>query len=348
VRVERLDPLADPRWQRLVDAASGPTVFAHPAWLELIGGHYRYGMTAHAVLDDDGELVLGLPLARIQSRLTGRRLVALPFTDACPPVRRRDAAEDAGADAALMRALAAERRESGLDMEIRAPLPELPGVHVASRFLTHRLALEPEADAVLARASKSQIRRGIKKAVREGVTTRVRTDRAALEEFYALHLRTRRRQGVPIQPKRFILGFERLFARGLGQVVTSHHDGRTLSAAVFLNHGDTVVYKYGASDERFLALRPNNLLFADAIRAACAAGYSTLDFGRTDTDNEGLAAFKRSWGAEEEPLSYTSLAERPRPQESNGLAHRALAELIRRGPVRTGQVIGTALYRHVG
>jgi CelD/BcsL family acetyltransferase involved in cellulose biosynthesis len=345
MNVETLDPLRDPRWQRLVDAAPGPTVFAHPAWLELVGRRYRYDMTALGVVDGD-ELVAGLPLARVESRLTGKRIVALPFSDVCPPLHR-DGADAAAAVSALAGALAAERRSTGLDIEVRDALHGIPGAHVVPRFLVHRLALEADAAAVLARTSKSQIRRGIKKAEREGVTIQARTDRAALQDFYRLHLRTRRRQGVPIQPKGFILGFEALFARGLGRVLTAHHEGRTISAAVFLEHGDTVIYKYGASDERFLGVRPNNLLFAEAIRIGCAAGHRTLDFGRTDTDNEGLAAFKRAWGADEEELSYTYLAEHA-PRDGGGLAHKALAEVIRRGPEKTGQVIGTALYRHVG
>jgi CelD/BcsL family acetyltransferase involved in cellulose biosynthesis len=342
--VERLDPLTDPRWLQLVERAPGPTVFAHPAWLDLLRRSYRYGMSALCVIED-GEAVVGLPLARVESRLTGRRLVALPFSDVCPPVRRAEAGE--AADHALAGALIGQRRSTRLDIEVRDELRGVPGAHVIPKFLVHRLALEADADAVLARASKSQIKRGIKKAQREGVTTQARTDRAALEEFYELHLRTRRRQGVPIQPKSFILGFEPLLNAGLGFVMTAHHDGRTISAAVFLTHGDTAIYKYGASHEEFLNLRPNNLLFADAIRRLCAAGHTTLDFGRTDTDNEGLAAFKRSWGAEETSLSYTYLADQA-PREGSGVVHRALAQVIRRGPHRTGQAIGTALYRHVG
>jgi len=344
VRVEHLDPIADPRWARFVEATPGAGVFAHPAWLELLARQYRYAMSA-VVVSDGGEPVLGLPIARVESRLTGRRWVALPFSDVCPPVRGEGAGAEA--EAALAGALTVLRRSSGLDVEVRDALANVPGAHVVPRFLVHRLRLESDAEAVLARASKSQIRRGIKKAEREGVTTRARVDRAALDEFYALHLRTRRRQGVPIQPKRFIRAFEGLFARGLGYVMSAHHEGRTISAAVFLAHGDTAVYKYGASDERHLNLRPNNLLFADAIRRACADGHATLDFGRTDSDNEGLAAFKRSWGADESELSYSYLADDP-PREGNGLAHRLLAEVIRRGPERTGQAIGTALYRHVG
>ena len=344
MNVEQLDPLTDPRWARFVADTPSASVFAHPAWLRLLSSSYRYGISALCVMDADGAPVLGLPIARVESRLTGRRLVALPFSDVCPPVR---GADDPAADAALAAALVDLRRSSGLDVEVRESLPDVPGAHVVPRFLVHHLTLEADADAVLARTSKSQIRRGIKKAEREGVTTRVGTDVAALDAFYRLHLRTRRRQGVPIQPKSFIRGFEQLFAQGLGYVMTAHHEDLTIAAAVFLEHGDTIVYKYGASDERHLNLRPNNLLFAQAIRRACEAGRTTLDFGRTDVDNTGLAAFKRSWGADERELSYTYLADHP-PRDGSGLAHKVLAEVIRRGPERTGQAIGTALYRHVG
>ncbi|MGH2941742.1 MAG: lipid II:glycine glycyltransferase FemX, partial [Solirubrobacteraceae bacterium] len=214
-------------------------------------------------------------------------------------------------------------------------------------FLVHRLALEADADAVLARASKSQVRRGIAKARREGVVATAGTDRAALADFYALHEQTRRRQVVPVQPRDFILRFEELFARGLGFVMISRHEGRPIAAAVFLTYGGTLTYKYGASDEDSLALRPNHVLFAEAIRHGCAAGLRELDFGRTDPANEGLARFKRSWAAEEERLAYTYVADRA-PKDGHGLAERVVAEAIRRGPAPTGRVIGTALYRHVG
>jgi CelD/BcsL family acetyltransferase involved in cellulose biosynthesis len=345
MRTLRLDPLTDPRWQAFVDRARGASVFHHPAWLGLVGTRYRYAMSALCVVGRDGEIVAGIPLARVSSRLTGRRLVAVPFADVCPPAFAADAGENAAA--ALSQALAAERARTGLDIEVRWRLDDVPGAHVVDSFLVHRLALDCDADAVLARASKSQVRRGIAKAQREGVVATPGTDRAALREFYALHAQTRRRQAVPVQPKDFIFGFEKLFARGLGYVMISRHEGRAIAAAVFLTCGGTLTYKYGASDEEFLNLRPNHLLFAEAIRRGCEAGLRELDFGRTDHENEGLARFKRSWAAQEEQLGYTYLADRP-PRKGNGLAERLVVEAIRRGPPATGRLIGTALYRHVG
>jgi CelD/BcsL family acetyltransferase involved in cellulose biosynthesis len=342
--IEQLDPIADPRWARFVDAAPGASVFAHPAWLELLARCYRYKFSALCVAGDDGELAVGMPLARVESRLTGRRLVSLPFSDFCPPVRAAGVAPEA--DLRLAEALADLRRSTGLRVEIHDAFPLVESAHMVSRFFLHRLELESDADAILGRASKSQ-KRGRAKALREGVTTRVGTDRAALDTFYGLHLRTRRRLGVPTQPRRFIRGFEQLFARGLGYVLIAEYQGQPIAAAVYLTFGDTTLYKYGASDERHLELRPNNLVMAEAIRTACESGHTSFDFGRTDTANAGLARFKRSFGAAERELSYTYLADDVRA-EGHGRLDKVLAGVIQRGPHWAGQAIGSALYRHVG
>jgi CelD/BcsL family acetyltransferase involved in cellulose biosynthesis len=342
---QRLDPATDPRWQTFLDGARGASIFHHPAWLELVGRRYRYEMSVLCVMDRS-EIVAGIPLARVCSRLTGCRLVALPFSDICPPAYARGA--DDGAAAALAQALVDERERTGLDVEVRAPVGGVASAHVVARHLTHRLALEGGADAVLARASKSQVRRAVSKARREGVVAQPAADRDALDVFYELHALTRRRQRVPIQPKGFILDFERLFAQGLGYVMISRHEGRPIAAAVFLTYGGVLTYKYGASDEQFLHLRPNHVLFAEAIRLGCEAGMRELDLGRTDPDNEGLARFKRSWGAEELELAYTWFADGLPNPGAGRAARRIIRTAIHRGPPVTGRLIGTALYRHVG
>ncbi len=337
--VAHLDPLTDPRWAAFVMGAPEADVFHHPAWLSLLHEHYRYPMQALCVLEH-GEMVAGLPLARVESRMTGRRLVAVPFSDRCVPLGGARAVQHLG------EALVAQRALSGLDIELRAPLEGLPGAIVVARFLQHRLVLAEGPESIM-KAARSQVRRGIAKARRSGVSIERDSSRRALEAFYRLHLRTRRRQGVPTQPKGFILGFEHLFAQGLGFVLLAYHEQQAVAAAVFLSSGGTLTYKYGASDERFLTLRPNNLLFAEAIRIGCEEGLRMLDFGRTDLDNTGLASFKRSWGAAEESVSYTYLADGP-PRTGTGVAGRLLAHAIRRTPPFTGRAIGTALYRHVG
>ena len=345
MRATLVDPLRDAGWARLVATAPGTTIFHHPRWLELLQATYRYPMAAALVTGDDGEPLAGLPIAGVRSRLHGRRLLALPFSDACPPLVARGVA-NADAEAALDRVATTIERERGrrdVPLEICAPFPALG--RTVDRFLLHLVDLRDGYAAAEARWA-ARARRHVRAAERAGVRVERRVDRAALDTFYALHVQTRRRLGVPTQPKRFIRGLGALMAAGLGYVAIAIHDGRPIAAAVFLRAGSTLTYKYGASDERFLHTRPNNLLFARAMGWACDDGATTLDLGRTEPLQLGLASFKRSLGAAEEPLAYTYRGFEPRVEP--GALERVAASVIRRSPPVLGRAVGELLYRHAG
>jgi CelD/BcsL family acetyltransferase involved in cellulose biosynthesis len=106
-----------------------------------------------------------------------------------------------------------------------------------------------------------------------------------------------------------------------------------------------IVYKYGASDPAFWGHRPNNLLFWHAIRWGCEHGYTSLDWGRTDFDNAGLREFKTGWGAVEEPLAYSVIANQA-PTAGSGRITRAMARVIRRSPPWVCRAMGEVLYRY--
>jgi CelD/BcsL family acetyltransferase involved in cellulose biosynthesis len=335
-----LDPLSDPRWLELAGSAPGATVFHHPLWLGLVRKTYGYGVTSVCALDGAGRAVAGLPLAYVASRLTGRRLVAVPFADACGALVRPGAPDDALA--AVVAAAEHERRRRSCVLEVR---DRVTGAGTATDlFHRHVIDLGEGADAAEKRFH-ARVRRNVRKARREGVTVERRTDREALDAFYALHLLTRRRLGVPTQPRRFIRGLQELFDAGLGFVALARHDERPVAAAVFLRGGDELLYKYGASDPGALSLRPNNVLFSDVIRWAADDGLTSLDLGRTDLGHEGLRDFKRSWGADETTLAYT-YAGKAAPSGDEGRAGRALASVIRRSPPVVGRAVGEMLYRH--
>lgn len=342
--VPELDPVADRAWADLVARSSAATVFHHPRWLDLLRVSYGYALTACVVPGEHGRLAAGLPVAEVSSRVTRRRLVALPFSDLCPPLVARDAPPWAAS--MLREGLAAFQARRGLPLEVRGTGEVLGRTTGGERFHHHVLALEHDVAAVERRFAKPQVLRGVRRARREGLTARTAIDRSAIEAFYRLHATTRRRLGVPTQPRRFILGFETLFAYGLGFVLLVHRDERVVAAGVFLTLGDTLLYKYGASDARFLGLRPNNLLFMEAIRWGCDHGMRRLDFGRTHWDHESLRAFKLAWGPEEHELRYRYLGGAPgRP---GGRATELLGAAIRRSPPALGRAIGEVLYRHAG
>jgi len=339
---ETINPLSDERWQRLVERSANASIFHRREWLMLLHDQYRYPMLACCVTEASGEIVAGLPFACVRSRLTGTRLVALPFSDACAPIYRD------GEDEATLHALLGEVCDTHLrervDVEIRTELTGLG--RRGERFVRHEVPLSGGLPEVTGRFAK-MTGRGVARAHRDGVQVLRATDEQALLDFYRLHVATRRRQGMPTQPQRFMLRFASLFERSLGFVLLARVQQRTIAAGVFLSFNGVLTYKYGASDRAHLKHRPNNALFMEAIRWACEQRMHTFDLGRTDLENEGLAAFKRGWGAREIPLAYTLLSERS-PRPSAPRARKALAATISRTPPLAGRLIGAALYRHLG
>lgn len=334
--------LDDPRWLRLVSTDPAATPFHLPAWARAVTDTYGYRGFVLAQRAPGGELTAGIPVVELRNGLGARRLVALPFTDHCPPLTRH---VDEGAHfAGLLRRW---REAIGADvLELRSELPVTPGAHPEVVGSRHLVALEPDSGAVRSRFHRHRVERHIRKALELGLDVTMSRARSELATFYDLHCRTRKRLGVPVQPRRFIEHvWERLVDADNAFVVVARASGKPVAAALFLSWNGHLIYKYGASDSAYWKLRANFLVFWTAIRWGCANGCRSFDFGRTDAGNQTLREFKASWGSTEVPLVYTHLGSSPR-RHGHGLASRALARLIRASPPLVCRAAGEMLYRY--
>jgi CelD/BcsL family acetyltransferase involved in cellulose biosynthesis len=331
--------LGDPRWGTFVSEQPSALAFHDPAWARLLSECYGFRPFVAAVLDVNGAVTAGAPLLVVGRR--SRRWISLPFTDVCPPLAR-----DQRSRRDLISYVTAAQASGRVgEVEIRA---EVDGAEVRthSRAVMHELALQADPDAVLKTFRASQVRQPISRAVREGVEVRHAEDRAdLLETFYRLHLATRRRLGVPVQPKRFFaLLWERMIEPGKGFVLVARQRGVPVAGAVFLISPGTVTYKYSASDASRLKLRPNNLLLWEAIRWACENGRNTFDFGRSDLENEGLRKFKGGWGSTELPVVYSSIGGESTPRSAARFGDLA-AVVIKHSPTVVCRAVGELLYK---
>jgi CelD/BcsL family acetyltransferase involved in cellulose biosynthesis len=327
----------DPEWVALVRGSPAALPFHHPAWALVLANAYGFKPFALMLVDDAGHAMAGLPVVEVGGRTRAARWISLPFTDVCPPV---------GADAALSD-LAPEldraRRDAGVaSLEIRS---QLAGVAAQPQpALVHELHLSPDAEQV-ASSFRSSVRRNIRTAERGPAVVRVASsERDVTEVFYGLQVRMRRRLGLPVQPRRFFqLLWAGMLEPGLGRALLVDVDGQAVAGAVFLTWNGTVVYKYGASDPAYWPLRPNNLLFWEAIKWACESGYARLNFGRTDLDAPSLRRFKLGWATEEQALEYTvfgqlQLTARIEPP-------RFVRSVIRHSPPWAVRALGEIFYR---
>lgn len=328
-------------WASFVGRSPDATPFHHPAWAGMIAG--CYGFQAFALVlsaeDDDRRPVAGIPVIEIRNPLTRRRRwSSLPFTDACPALVAPADAER------LVTEIDEHRVANGVaEVEIGGPVAGLPG-RVSQRHVQHVLRLDPDPDEVV-RRFRSSVRRNIR-AARSGDLRlrRALTEADMVDVFYPLQVITRRRLGLPPQPRGFFRALWRdVLAGGLGHLTIVEAAGTPVAAGIFLSLNGMVVYKYGASNPKAWSLRPNNLLFAEEIADACVAGARTFHFGRTDVNDEGLRRFKQGWGAEEEPLPYTRIGSAS-TREGSG-PPKLLRAVIRHAPPFVVRSLGEALYR---
>jgi len=333
----------DERWAPYLSANQLANVFHHPAWSYLLAESYSYEPFVLAAFNSEGDILGGIPLIGIRSIFNKKRLVSLPFTDHCPPLFASYSALQVLTD--HMVTLSKEDRISRI--ELRSDYPLLPGMHRCSDYVLHRVRLAPDESEVSSRIKPKHFRQ-VKVAEERGVQIKRGVDTGFVRQFYHMHMLTRRRKGVPVQPWKFFeLLVQHITQQGLGFVLLAYKDQECVAGAVFLNWNKTLIYKYSASIEKARQLLAMDLLLWTAIQWGCENGYEWMDMGRTDKEDQGLRYFKRRWGAEEIPLYYCTISEDVQKPSSGEWAERA-KPIIQRSPPWVCRAAGELLYRHFG
>lgn len=341
---EIVDPTRYDGWDQLVVGHRDHSVFHSAAWARVLVETYGYE-PVYFLCAVDGHLQAMMPLMHVESWLTGRRAVGLPFSDYGGILL----GEGQDVEGALSNLAVHGWSRRWKHIELRGGGLERFGLPSASTFLLHEVDLTRSEDDLFASFAGST-RRNIKKALKNKVEVEIGDTNHHVREYYRLHCLTRKRHGVPPQPWKFFENIYRfLLADKRGFLALAKSEDRTIAGAIFLNFGDTALYKFGASDREYQHLRANNLLMWTAIRRYCRGPWKRFCFGRTDPENEGLRKFKSSWGGIERKTYYfkydcnqqTFVGE----EKSAG---RRYSQVLRRLPVGVLRGIGTKLYHHMG
>ena len=341
----KVDPLSDPRWATFVERHPRASVFHTPAWLTALHETYRYQTLAYAHEDAKGDLGGAVLLCEINSWLTGKRLVSLPFSDHCEPL----VAHVSELGQLLYPATQQLRQGNWKYIELRPVSREFSDElgHAAQRFVLHCLDLTPTLDELYRKLHVDSIRRKIQKAEKADLKVECGSSDALLAQFYALHVETRRRQLAPPHPLKWF----RNILRWVGEkasIRVAYKERTPVSAVFTLEHRNTLVYKYGCSDARFHSLGAMPFVFWDMIRDARNRGLQHLDMGRSDLDNPGLLAFKDKWGAKRHELIYLRDPISHKRFGGKGMATRIAGYAISHAPRWAAVGAGNLLYPHAG
>jgi len=349
--VYQIQPLRDARWDALLERHPSASVFHSRAWLEALRRTYGYEPIAYTTSAPGAPLNDGLALCRIESWLTGRRLVSITFSDYCEPMLRRPE------ELQFFVQKLQEESDTGLwrYIEVRpleALCASIPSGCATAKYTLHRLNLKPDLQTLFLGFHKDSIQRKIKRAEREGLTCQTGTTESILGAFYRLLTITRRRHGVPPQPKIWFRNLIECFGPAL-QIRLAFKGRIPIAGMLTIQHKDTLVYKYGGSDTLFNNLGSMHSLYWESIRHAKALGLTTFDLGRSDAHQSGLIRFKTRWGATLTNLQYFRFTPSNHPMhwfepEGTTWETRAAKNLLAHTPAFVLPVLGKILYKHIG
>ncbi|HEY5996766.1 MAG TPA: GNAT family N-acetyltransferase, partial [Candidatus Deferrimicrobiaceae bacterium] len=324
------DPLAFAGWDEALSSHPSATIFHTSAWARVLTESYGFKPLYLSERAPGGDLRGLLPVMEVRSRLTGNRGVCLPFTDSASPIAD-DEAHYAGM---LSEALVVARARGWKYLEIRGGAEYRKDSPSSIEYVEHVLDLD-RSEPELFMNLRTNMKRNVQKAQREGVTIGFSDSLEAVESYYRLHCVTRKSHGLPPQPVSFFRNIQaNLLSRNLGFVALARVGNDVVAGAVYLHFGKRMVYKYGASSEEGRKLRANNLVMWEAILWGQRNGFDELSFGRTDAGQAGLLEYKRGFGTTERSIRYYRFDPRtgdllPAPS----LGANRLSALFRRMPI---------------
>jgi hypothetical protein len=338
----KLLDIDDNRWIDFLISQKQANIFHSPAWSKILKLSYNLHPYYLVNINSNGVINSGIPVIEKKSIKRNISWISLPFTDHCVPLSSNINSEiefNHQFDELI-------NSSQNRNYEIRCLLPGTASLFAKQEFVQHKLSLKPDfyENQKLFHHSNN---RNVRSALKHGIRIELNYDRQNLIKFYHLHLLTRHKQGVPIQPWLFFNAMKsELFDKNCGFIMSAYLGTKCLAAAVFLIWNKNIIYKYGASDPAGLLLRPNDLLIHEAIRWGCDHGYTSLDFGRTDIGNIGLRRFKSSWGAAESNLFYSYAPSIPSNRPFWMME--TLSKVIKNSPLWVCRLSGEILYRFAG
>lgn len=319
------------------------TVFHTTAWFNVLQSAYRFTPIRLSQDNPDGAQS-HLALMEINSPLTGRRGVSLPFTDLCEPL----CSSAESMRALFQQAITLGKARKWKYLELRGGRSLLLDAISSLQFHGHLVELNHAEETLFSRFDGS-VRQAVRKAEKSGVTVESSTSIYAVKTYYLLHCKTRRKHGVPPQPFAFFRAIhEHIIAKELGIVFVAKHNNRPISAAIHFHFGGQAIYKFGASDEAFQHLRGSNLTMWEAIKWHRRHGSKSLHLGRSSLAGDGLRRFKLNLGAAETNIDYVKFDfDKNQFITETDQAHGWHTRIFRMLPPAASRIIGAVLYRHI-
>lgn len=351
--VSIIDPLRNHRWNRFVEQHPYGWITHLSGWKRMLENTFPHMHGYYLTLQDSaGNIRAALPIYSVESWLTGRRLVSVPFATLCDPL----VTDPADMEPLSRAAVNLSREISVRRIEIRTLLAS----HLLDKetFLAdcglkhHFLRLCSDPELLRGNFHRSCVRQRIARAEKSGFRLVKGACERHLKQFYLLHRKTRKRKGLPPHPYALIKSLGNAFAgSNMVELRLCCQGEEAVAGLIVFKYKDRVSVEYSAADAAYNDQSPIHLLVWNTIKESCLSGYRILDFGQTSVHNKSLMEFKSHWGTEVSELPHFIFPNNPAlntllRQESIG--KKLLHYVCNKAPDPALTYLGDFCYRHLG
>lgn len=318
------------------------TFFHEGSWAKALNESYGYKNTA-LIQRENEEISSIIPMMEVNSWLSGKRGISLPYTDFCQPLSKTKE----HFQAAFEELIRYGKSRNWKYIELREANQYFLNEEPSTQYHSHTLKLHPSIEEQFSTLASST-QRAIRKANKSDLKIVASRELKDLKAFYNLQCLTRKRHGLPAQPYSFFKNLYRyIIEEKQGIVFLALLNGAPAAGALFLNYKKKTIYKFGASDITIQSTRANNFVMWEAIKWHIENGYQELHFGRSSLAHEGLRAYKLRWGAKEGSINYYNYNLRTEKftvkKDAVSGWYNTLFKML---PIQLSQIISKLIYHH--
>jgi len=352
--VELITPPSYRDWDEFVAQQPNGTPYHLSSWKKAVEAGFRH-IRGHLIARRDPStkrICAGLPIYLVSSRLTGRRLVSVPFAPFAGLLTTNP--EDAAALLEKAFDLFAQETPSFAEVRTRRAEGALEAQHFgqARCFVHHYLSLDGGLDDVYGRLHHKGLRIPIGKAQKRGLVCKADCRREDVSVYYSIYSAARRKLGLPVMPENFFFAlWDELAPRGHLTLLFCLSDSQAIGTALLLTFKDMTTIEYGHTLPGRRAYYVDPFLDCQAVRWAWERGCKYVSFGRTAPTQTGLMTYKRHWGAHEEVLHsyfYPAGLETIGRHGPSSWQYRTVRRLCQYCPRSMYLLLSRAIYRHLG
>jgi hypothetical protein len=350
--VEVINPIEDSRWDAFVNSHPLGWVCHLSGWKKVLENNFKHMKGYYITITEDHCIKAALPVYSVNSWLTGKRLISIPFTGLCDPL----VSNSDEMAVLLQEARNLFRNLKSSYLEIRT-LKASSFIHnnefgVQKWWKHHFIILDKNLEELKKSFHRTCVRQRISRAEKSNLNIKVGNNESDLKKFYQLQMITRKRLGLPSQPYLFFKSiWETFLPLNKITLLLAEEGDQPIASLILFKFGNRVSAEFGVSDEAFRDKSPNHLLFWEAIKLAFSEGYKVFDFGRTQVTNKSLLEFKDHWGTQVCDLPYYyypgNMAEEMTKKEED-VSFKFVKGLCEKAPDFLYKQIGNFCYRHLG